>query len=155
MRTVELLLDQELEATVRDLWRRLSDAGLPSLAQHPHPTNRPHLTLITAASLPPFDPPMPIAAELGPVRRLGRALVLAVTPTPELRDLQATLWSSLAGQDPWPAPADWVPHVSLALKFPPDRRVELPANPARGHFVAARSYDTQNRTVVPLPSDRV
>jgi hypothetical protein len=160
MRTVELLLDHELEAAVRELWRRLSDAGLPSLARHPHPTNRPHLTLITAAAPPPFAPELPLAAELGPVRLLGRALVRAVTPTAALRDLHARLWSSLAGADPWPAPADWVPHVSLALKVPPDRQDEAlrllaDETPACGHFTAARSYDTQTRTVVPLPSDRV
>ncbi len=48
MRTVELLLDPGLDQGVRDLWDRLRDAGLPSLAAHPHPTNRPHLTVITA-----------------------------------------------------------------------------------------------------------
>lgn len=42
--TVELLLDPRLEDGVRDLWDRLRDAGLPSLAAHPHPTNRPQFT---------------------------------------------------------------------------------------------------------------
>jgi len=155
MHTVELLPDPRLEDGVRDLWDRLRGAGLPSLADHPHPTNRPHLTLLTAASLAGLGPlGLPVAAELAEVRFLGRALVLLVTPTGELRELQSAAWSALAG-DPWPPPPEWIPHVSLALKVPPDRRGEaldlLATVPAtRGHFTAARSYDTQSRTVVDL-----
>lgn len=155
MHTVELLLDQELEEGVREWWRRLRDAGLQSLATHPHPTNRPHLTVLTApslAGLPPLDLPLP--AELGPVRALGRSVVREVIAPPELRELQARVWRSLPGE-PWPAPAEWVPHVSLALKASPAQRqaaLALAANlpPARGRFVAARSYDTETRTVTDL-----
>ena len=157
MHTVELLLDQRLELGVRELWNRLRDAGLPSLATHPHPTNRPHLTLLRAASLAGLRPlPLPVPAQLGQVRLLGRALVREVTPTASLRDLQADAWSSLAEADPWPPPPEWTPHVSLALNVPASHReaalhllADLP--PARGHFVAARSYDTETRTVTPQP----
>jgi hypothetical protein len=48
MRTVELLGDEELDRAVRAAWRRLDQAGFSSLAQHRHPTNRPHLTLASA-----------------------------------------------------------------------------------------------------------
>ncbi|MET0418173.1 MAG: 2'-5' RNA ligase family protein [Actinoplanes sp.] len=149
MHTVELLLDAGLERGVRELWNRLRDAGLPSLATHTHPTNRPHLTVLTAASLDGLAPlPLPITAELGPVRMLGRALVREVQPTAELRDLHAGVAASLAGIDA----REWTPHVSLALRVPEDRRAEaldLLANepPAAGRFVAARSYDTRTRTV--------
>lgn len=154
MHTVELLLDAGLEAGVRDLWSRLRDAGLPSLATHPHPTNRPHLTVVNAASIAGLPRlPLPLAAELGPVRMLGRALVREVTPTPELRDLHAAVCDVVP--EPWPPPAEWVPHVSLALKVPLDRRDaalallgEVPR--ARGRFVAARSYDSRTRTVIDL-----
>ncbi|WP_433306111.1 2'-5' RNA ligase family protein [Actinoplanes sp. CA-030573] len=170
MRTVELLLDQELEEGVREWWRRLRDAGLPSLATHRHPTNRPHLTVVTASSLaglPPLD--LPLAAELGPVRALGRALVREVVATPDLRELQARVWRSLPAPascipsssravrsgEPWPAPADWVPHVSLALRASPAQQraaLEMAADlpPAYGRFDAARSYDTVTRTVTDL-----
>jgi hypothetical protein len=98
MHTIELLLDPVLEAGVRELWDLLRDAGLSSLAAHPHPTNRPHLTVLTAASLAGFPPPaLPIPAELGPVRFLGRALVREVTPTAGLRGLHARTWTALAG----------------------------------------------------------
>jgi hypothetical protein len=156
MHTVELLFDQDLESSVRALWARLHDAGLPSLATHTHPTNRPHLTVISAASLTGLPPlKLPQTAELGPVRLLGRAVVREVRPTPELRDLYHQVWTSLMGADPWPPPAEWIPHVSLALRVHPDQHEavldalgDLP--PARGSFAAARSYDSGTRTVIGL-----
>jgi hypothetical protein len=154
--TVELMPDPHLDLGVRELWDRLQAAGLPSLATHLHPTNRPHLTVLTAGSLTGLGPlPLPLPVELGHVRMLGRALVREVTPTAELRDLHAEIWSTLAHADPWPLPADWIPHVSLALNVPEGRRdaaldllAALP--PVSGRFVAARSYDTRARTVTDL-----
>ncbi|MEU0562318.1 2'-5' RNA ligase family protein [Dactylosporangium sp. NPDC006015] len=157
MHSVELLPDDRLDAHVRALWRRLREAGLPSLARHPHPTNRPHLTVLTASAITDApDLPLPVAAELGAVTLLGRALVLEVTPTDELRAIHAECWSALAAAEPWPGPGEWVPHVSLALNVPPPQRETALAvlgdvAPARGQFVAARSYDTRSRTVTDLP----
>lgn len=156
MHTVELLLEPRLEADVRELWRRLQEAGLPSLAGHPHPTNRPHLTVITAASLTGLPPlPLPVAAELTGARFLGRALVLAVTPTAELLAVHGQTWTALSAADPWPAPPDWLPHVSLALKVPERQRpaalrVLATVPVLRGRCTAARSYDTSTRTVADL-----
>ncbi|GIF09010.1 2'-5' RNA ligase family protein [Actinoplanes siamensis] len=149
MHTVELLLDDELADAVRRQWDFLLEAGLPSLAGHPHPTNRPHLTVVRASSLAGLPAlPVPLAAELGPARKLGRALVRQVTPTPELRELHFRVWSALP--DAWPPPGEWVPHVSLALRFPLPDVPALPAGGDRGQFVAARSYDTVTRTVHPI-----
>lgn len=136
MHTVELLLDPELEQGVRDLWRRLHEAGLPSLATHRHPTNRPHLTLEKRESLAGVVlPALPIPVELGPARMLGRTLI---------RGVRGVRLEGLT-----------VPHVSLALRVPEDEQpaaltllADLP--PARGHLVAARSYDTLTRTVIGL-----
>lgn len=120
---------------------------------HPHPTNRPHLTVLTAASLAGLPPLLlPVTAELGEVEMLGRALVRRVTPTAELREIHAGAWSALAGAQAWPAPPEWIPHVSLALKVPEAQREAalklFSQEPVeRGHFTAARSYDTASRTV--------
>jgi hypothetical protein len=156
VRTVELLLDERLEAGVRVLWCRLRDAGLPSLANHRHPTNRPHLTLLTAASLAGLPQlPLPLPAQLGAARMLGKALVLEVLATQPLRAAHARVRSALAGPGRWPPPQEWVPHVSLALNVPAHQReaalrslADLPT--AHGQFTAARSYDTATRTVVDL-----
>ncbi|MDG6105622.1 2'-5' RNA ligase family protein [Dactylosporangium aurantiacum] len=155
MRTVELLPDDRLDAHVRALWRRLRDAGLPSLAGHPHPTNRPHLTVVTAPALDVALPlPLPLLAEVGPVRFLGRALVLEVAATDGLRAVHAACWSAL--DDAWPGPGEWLPHVSLALNVRPSQRDRAlrelgDVRPVRGRFTAARSYDTRTRTVTGLP----
>ncbi|MFI1988986.1 2'-5' RNA ligase family protein [Actinoplanes sp. NPDC020271] len=146
MHTVELLLDQELEDAVRRQWSWLRNAGLPSLADHPHPTNRPHLTVIRAPSLTGLPSlTLPLVAELGPVRRLGRALVREVVPTPELRELHHRIRSALP--DAWPPPQEWTPHVSLALRFPGTTTPAIPAGRDRGQFAAARTYDTVTRMV--------
>jgi hypothetical protein len=152
MLTVELLLDDGLDAAVRDLWESLHGAGLRSLATHRHPTNRPHITLVTTESpavLPEFGLPLPVRP--GPVRILGRALVLPVESAP-LRALHALVWRSVGSLNPLQEPATWVPHVSLALNVPaaqqPDALALLAGlPPLTGECVAARTYDTEARTV--------
>ena len=149
MRTVELLPDDRLECGVRELWSRLHREGLPSLAAHPHPTNRPHLTLLRARSLAGLPPlRLPVAVTLGPARMLGRAFVRLVEPTAELRELHARAYAALAHADPWPPPCDFVPHVSLALRARAPLWEPLPAQ--QGNLVAARSYDSETRTVTVL-----
>jgi hypothetical protein len=148
VRTVELLLDPALDHAVRDLWRRLHRAGLRSLATHTHPTNRPHLTMATADridAVPAIELPLPI--RLGPVRSLGRALVLAAD-SPELRTAHARINWALVELRPGP----WVPHVSLALNMPADQHESAMALLGEsavmtGECVAARSYDSETRTV--------
>ena len=50
--SVCLLLDDPADTAVRRLWRRLEDAGVPTLLTHTHGHHVPHLSL---ASLPEFD----------------------------------------------------------------------------------------------------
>ncbi|MFG2054597.1 2'-5' RNA ligase family protein [Micromonospora sp. NPDC048930] len=170
MRTVELLCSPELEEAVRAVWARLAAAGLPSLARHTHPTNRPHLTLAAVDEFPPgaeerladlCDAALPLPARLDRVAVLdGSApLVWLVRPTPQLVALHGAVCDVLAdagGQREWHEPGRWIPHLSLALRFrDADRRraralaaVDRPG----GEFVAARSYDSETRTVHELTS---
>ncbi|MEV4843377.1 2'-5' RNA ligase family protein [Micromonospora matsumotoense] len=168
MRTVELLCCPVLEETVRAAWDRLAGAGLPSLARHGHPTNRPHLTLAAVEAFPPgavdrlaglFDAALPLPVRLERVTVLdGSApLVWLVRPTAELTALHGAVWAALdgaEGQRPWHAPGRWVPHLSLALRFRDhDRRLAralTDGDRPEGRFVAARSYDGDTRTVHPL-----
>ena len=164
MRTVELICDDALDGAVRAVWRRLAAAGLPSLANHPHPTNRPHLTLATADELPagPVTAAMeslPVGVHLGGLIFFeGRAGMVAwrVHAGEALHRLHAEVWRALDGRErnPLHAPQVWVPHVSLARRVKPDQREAVRAlvEPvvADGRFVAARSYDSETRTVVDL-----
>ncbi|WKU06531.1 2'-5' RNA ligase family protein [Micromonospora sp. HUAS LYJ1] len=171
MRTVELLCCPALERTVRAAWDRLSAAGLPSLARHGHPTNRPHLTLAAVEAFPPGAAdrlaalfvtalPLPVALDRVTVLDGSAPLVWLVRPGTALTALHDAVWAALDGADgqrPWHAPGNWVPHLSLALRFRDrDRRLaralvggERPV----GRLVAARSYDGDTRTVQPLGGD--
>ncbi|MEU6814136.1 2'-5' RNA ligase family protein [Streptomyces sp. NPDC046860] len=165
MRTVELLPDEATEARVRRVWARLAAAGLPSMAGHRHPTNRPHLTLATASDLP-WDArtglaealsvlPVPLRLE-HTVRFAGRTSVLAwrVVPDAALSALQRQVWELVGGGDnPLLEPDEWVPHLTLGRtrsKGDPWPAELLPvelSEPWEGAFTAARSYDTGTRSV--------
>ncbi|MFE0774424.1 2'-5' RNA ligase family protein, partial [Streptomyces sp. NPDC058861] len=115
------------ERAVREAWRRLADAGLPSLAGHRHPTNRPHLTLASADALPAgvrarllgaLAEALPVPLRLdGFVRFSGRVRVLAwaVRPDDALLRLHGAVWRILreAPESGWPNPlldpARWAP----------------------------------------------
>jgi hypothetical protein len=168
VRTVELLCSPELEDAVRAAWHRLAEAGLPSLARNTHPTNRPHLTLASVDEFPPgaeqrladlCAAALPLPARLDRVAVLdGSApLVWLIRPGPQLVALHGAVWDVLAeapGPYPWHLPGRWVPHLSLALRFggADRRRARAVAGLGRpaGEFVAARSYDSDTRTVSDL-----
>jgi hypothetical protein len=163
VRTVELLPDAALDAAVRDAWARLAAAGLPSLGRHPHPTNRPHLTLASAPELPPLDPvlgALPVPVRLAGVLAFGGergALAWAVVPSRALLDLHAGVAAALdLPDDSHHAPGRWTPHLSLALRTTPQERAAAVALLAGlpevdGAFTAARSYDGVTRTTRHLP----
>ncbi|MFI7607815.1 2'-5' RNA ligase family protein [Micromonospora sp. NPDC049366] len=168
MRTVELVCSAELDATVRAAWDRLAGAGLPSLARNTHPSNRPHLTLAAVDEFPPgavarlgalVADALPLPARLGEVAVLdGSApLVWLVDPDPALVALHRAVWRILGdadGRNPWHAPQRWNPHLSLALRFrsadPGLARAIVGAGRPAGEFVAARSYDSVERSVAPI-----
>ncbi|MGV9692028.1 2'-5' RNA ligase family protein [Streptomyces sp. NPDC003444] len=167
MHSVELLPDPSTERAVRDAWRRLADAGLPSLAGHRHPTNRPHLTLASAEDLPAevrarllrvFAESLPVPLRLdGLVRFSGRVRVLAwaVRPDDALLRLHEDVWRILRAApgsgrpNPLLDPARWVPHVTLGRGR--DASWDVPADgvvsPSAGAWTSVRSYDSVTRTV--------
>jgi len=174
VRTVELLPDGVTDRTVREAWRHLAEAGLPSQAGHPHPTNRPHLTLAAGEALPDAVRArlaealglLPVRIRLeGLVRFPGRRHVLAwaVRPDAVLLRLHEEVWRALAGapgvgrMNPLHAPGRWVPHITLGRGRRgawdrPDAEL-LPAplrGPLWGRLVGARSYDSATRTTEPL-----
>lgn len=171
MRTVELLLDADLDTAVRGLWRRLADAGLPSLADHQHRTNRPHLTLSEAQHLdvPALRQalrrslPLPISpAHLGVFtsERHPRAVLhVALVPTPALVALHSHVHELLLQAGAAPAahlpPGRWSPHVTLSLRLPVSQLATAVAlladwRDTAGWLVGARTYDSGERAVEAL-----
>ncbi|MET9578678.1 2'-5' RNA ligase family protein [Streptomyces sp. DT199] len=170
MRTVELLLDETAEQVVREAWRRLADAGLPSQARHRSPTNSPHLTL---AACPELTAPIrwelaEVAAALPlPVRCTGvvrferptSVLAWALDLDSALAGLHRRVWEAVASDsppetlNPFHEPGRWAPHITLgrtrrAGAFA-DRRIPelLPAPPLSIRLTTLRSYDTRTGTL--------
>ncbi|MEU9292468.1 2'-5' RNA ligase family protein [Streptomyces sp. NPDC048266] len=166
MRTVELLLDEAAELGVREAWRRLADAGLPSQARHRSPTNSPHLTL---GACPELTAPIrwelaEVAALLPlPVRFTGvvrferptSVLAWALDLDSALADVHRRVWEAVVSDSPLDTlnPGRWVPHVTLgrtrrAGAFAGRRVPELlPAPPLSARLVTLRSYDTETGAV--------
>lgn len=124
-----MYFDGEAEAAVRALWKRLADAGLPSLATRTHRRHRPHVSLTVAKSLAQTDlsqlravlmaqqPTLKLYV-LGTFPGSEGALFLSVVVTAELLAFHTEVHAALAGQpvEHWPyyQPGSWVPHCTLA-----------------------------------------
>lgn len=174
MRTVEVLLDEVAEQAVREAWRRLADAGLPSQARHRSPTNSPHLTL---AACPELTTPIrwelaEVAAMLPlPVRVTGvvrferptSVLAWALDLDRELAAVHRRVWEAVVSEsrpgtlNPFHAPERWSPHITLgrtrrAGAFA-DRRIPalLPTPPLSIRLTTLRSYDTETGALEVLP----
>ncbi|MGW1987958.1 2'-5' RNA ligase family protein [Streptomyces collinus] len=165
MRTVEVLLDETAETVVRQAWRRLADAGLPSQAGHPSPTNSPHLTL---AACPELTAPirwelagaaavLPLPVRFTGLVRFGRptsVLAWALDLDSALAGLHRRVWEAVASDsppetlNPFHHPTRWSPHITLGRTRRPgaftDRQIPglLPAPPLSARLITLRSYDT-------------
>ncbi|MDX3798916.1 2'-5' RNA ligase family protein [Streptomyces sp. AK04-3B] len=166
MRTVEVLLDEATDAAVREAWRRLADAGLPSQARHRSPTNSPHLTLASCGELTApirweladVAAALPLAVRFTGVVRFERptsVLAWALDLDSALAALHRRVWEAVVSDsrpealNPFHEPGRWIPHVTLgrtrrAGAFA-DRRIPelLPAPPLSVRLTALRSYDTE------------
>lgn len=130
--SVELLLDERSEASLRAQWDALAAAGLPSQARQRHPSNRPHVTLAARDRIDPGAEPalrdvvgaLPLALGLGAYACFGRdpfVLVRLVVADRALLDLQAAVTDVLGGEPgPFFAPGRWTPHVTLARRMLPE-----------------------------------
>jgi 2'-5' RNA ligase len=166
VRTVEFLLDEVADSAVREAWRRLADAGLPSLARHRSPTNCPHLTVavcpeLTAAirwELAEVAAALPLSVRCTGVVRFERptsVLAWALDLDSVLAGLHRRVWEAVASDsppgtlNPFHEPGRWSPHITLgrtrrAGAFA-DRRLSelLPAPPLSLRLTTLRSYDTE------------
>ncbi|TWX40124.1 2'-5' RNA ligase family protein [Frigoribacterium sp. ACAM 257] len=132
MHSIELLLDGPADARIRAQWAALSDAGLPSQADHASSSNAPHVTLLARRSIDGrtdqalaalLDRLLPLPIELGaPLvfgRGRGHVLVRSVVATRALLELHAEVHAIVGGDDdvPHSSPGLWVPHVTLASRL--------------------------------------
>jgi hypothetical protein len=129
---LELYLDQVTDRRLRVLWNAFEAAGVPSLRDLTHGRHRPHMSLVGAPALDaavvadalaglPVGPPLPLRQDFVGVF-VGRVVWLGVTKTPELLAHHAAVHERLAAAgvetDPFYAPANWVPHVTLSMRTP-------------------------------------
>ncbi|WP_299052813.1 2'-5' RNA ligase family protein [uncultured Nocardioides sp.] len=173
--SIDLGLDDALDAEIRRQWLLLADAGLPSLAEHPGVSNAPHVTLAQRRRLPPPDAVRRAAARLPvpltltgllvlPTRR-GLVLARAVTADDALLALHAEvvgLVDAASDREPWPpaahtAPGAWTPHVTLAVGLEPDQVARaldvLPLGVLSGEGTTLRHWDARAQELTVLVPD--
>ncbi|WP_319436480.1 2'-5' RNA ligase family protein [Mycobacterium sp. RTGN5] len=132
--SIELLLDERADTAVREMWRALADAGLPSQLKVTADTNRPHITLIAAERIAPdvdeeltwLAAELPRPAVLGaPVVFGGDRLTLArlVVPSDSLLDAHELVYDVcrpfVSNMFAHSAPGRWTPHVTLGRRLTP------------------------------------
>ena len=135
VQSVELLLDASSESAVRSQWTALADAELPSQASRHSASNRPHITLFAAHSIPAdvdailsrrFTAPSFEVRLGGYIVFGGKQFVLArsVIPSRALLRLHHDVYEAAAGASGISAhiePGSWTPHVTLARRITPDQ----------------------------------
>ncbi|WP_419817890.1 2'-5' RNA ligase family protein [Glaciibacter flavus] len=164
--SVELVLDAATEALVRADWTRLAEAGLSSMAAHPSPSNRPHITLLVRPRLDAIDVAdvarrLPIRVVAGPpilFRHGDRGvLVRPVEPSEELLRLHRAVHAAApAGDDaPHTAPGEWTPHITLARRLRVQSLTDAQSlidTELIGEAVALRRWDSRAASVTALPA---
>lgn len=135
VQSLELILEDSLDAAVRREWQILVDADLPSQGRHTGSSNRPHITLSVADELDELD--ARVADEylrVGLPVRLGAFVIFrgkhitlarTVVPSRALVDLHtrvSVLVGDADGVRSHTTPGKWTPHVTIARRM---TRVEL------------------------------
>lgn len=168
---LELFFDPDADSAVRDLWRRLDDAGVPSLAGRGEQRHRPHVTLAVAGSIPQAAR-RSVSAEvarlsipslwlytLGTFPGEEAVLLLGAVVDPEVLALHATVHDCLAGRVTNPSayyfPGAWIPHCTLAQGISRDQLTAgfdalLPMDPIRASVTEIGVADTRTGEVETL-----
>lgn len=168
--SVCLLLDERSDRAVRSLWRRLEDAGVPTLLSHTHGRHLPHLTF---ASLLEHD----LDAVGAALRRLPAQRATAVSfdalgmfrrsrcwlglaPSPELVLRQHAVVAAARGTGARVHRSyergEWMPHLTLAPRLHLERlpvvaRHVFEVLPLAATLERAALVDTATGTAHPLP----
>lgn len=170
--TLELFFDAEADAAVRDLWRRLDEAGVPSMATRGHRGHRPHVTLAMAGTIPPaarrslrdelatLSIPDLWLYTLGTFPGEESVLLLGAVVDTELLAVHTAVHDALAGRVREPSayyfPGAWVPHCTLAQGITPSQlstgfAALQPTTPIRAAVTEIGVTDTRTGEVEVLP----
>jgi len=162
---LEFFFDDEADAAVRALWRRLDQAGVPSAAGHRD--NRPHVTFAAAGTIPVraratlktdlalLSLPALWLYTLGAFAT-GNTLFLGAITDTELLAVHSAVHDALAGKvrDPLAdyLPGAWVPHCTLAQDVTADQLVTAfaaihPVEPIRASIAEIGILDTRTGEV--------
>jgi 2'-5' RNA ligase len=161
VQALELTFDRRADEAIRAQWNALRSAGLPSLARHTAPTNRPHITLDAREAVPPEAEPMlgPVALRL-PIEVLVGAPLLFharrrwvltrhVVTDRALLELHSHALA-LLGPEPesLTSPGRWVPHVTLARgvtdeQLPVALKLVSTAPPVKAVALRLRRWDSE------------
>ena len=134
----ELTVDPATETTIRTIWQRIADAGLPSSIDAAG--YRPHISLAVydvdqfdvdgcyrkAAAYARQTAPIPLhLSHLGVFVSWENVVFLGVTPTAELLARQKAVLDLCRGQRDalrtYYAPGLWTPHVTLSFNLTPEQ----------------------------------
>ncbi|WP_028660348.1 2'-5' RNA ligase family protein [Nocardioides insulae] len=125
-----LLFDPRSERLLRELWARLEDEGVATLATHTHGRHLPHLSLAVLRSWEPHDIERLLGAGVapGPERmacrgtlifprgRVALAPAVGATLMAQQDGLVRTLQEWRADLHKHYRPGEWVPHISIATR---------------------------------------
>ncbi len=165
-----LLFDSRAERLLRQLWHRLEDLGVPSLATHTHGRHVPHLSyaVLRKWDLPavsaaigslPSAPPIAMQFDAVGLFRRGRCW-LVPSPTEDLLRRQArvveTVTATGADLHKHYRPGLWTPHCSLAPRVPLSELPVLSAAvydvlPLTAQLTRAELIDSSTGARQPLP----
>jgi 2'-5' RNA ligase len=167
MRSVELTFGESTDSSIRADWARLLEAGLPSLATHTSPSNRPHITLAAGNSLDLRDAVqdlwggLPIAVRFSglvvfPAGSGKYVLARLVVPSAGLLQMHARLHQQCTGAFANTLPDAWTPHVTLARRIPGHllgTAMDVLDVRTQGECTAARLWDSPTRTTTALSGE--
>jgi 2'-5' RNA ligase len=173
MQSLELLFDAGTEAALRSEWTALADAGLPSSARNPSPSNRPHVTVAVAedgldrsleAVRDAVDGLLPLSVTIGglllfPSPR-GAILSRPLVVSRALLELHARVADAVSGTATVLETARidaWTPHATLARRLSPEQVGEAAGILSRRARAATatglRLWDSGTRTVTVVTGD--
>lgn len=168
MYSVELTFEESTDSLIRADWARLAEAGLPSLATHSSPSNKPHITLAAGNNLEiglgaedlwgrlPIDVNFSglVVFPAGPgMYALARLVVLSSS----LLELHSRLHQQCPGAFANTLPDAWTPHVTVARRIPGQllgTAIDVLDVRAEGRCTAARLWDSTTQTITSLNQGR-